>query len=119
MREIIQQILGDQFGSIHWVGDGNKVLAKAAEMIPETIVLDISLPGISGLILLPVLREAHPRTSIVMLTNHADDLYRRQAFARGADAYVLKSRANKDLVPAIWAGRQQPAHANGAPAVAG
>lgn len=106
MRDIIGQILGDQFGSIHWVGHGNEVLAKAAQLVPKTILLDISLPGISGLILLPLLSAAHPHTGIVMLTNHTHDLYRRQAFARGADAYVLKRRANKDLLPAIWASRE-------------
>lgn len=105
MREAIRQVLGEECGSIHWVDDGTQVLAKAAEIMPDTILLDISLPGISGLILLPLLRKAHPDTTIVMLTNHNEDVYRRQALARGADSYVLKSRANAELLPAILAGR--------------
>lgn len=104
MREAIREILGEECGSIHWVDDGTQVLTKAAEILPDTILLDISLPGISGLILLPLLRQAHPGTTIVMLTNHNEDVYRRQALARGADSYVLKSEANAELLPAIFAG---------------
>ena len=104
MRAVIEEILEDRIGSVHWVSDGREVLPSAAEIQPDTIVLDISLPGISGLILLPMLRAAHPESNIVMLTNHADELYRRQALARGANAYVLKSHANTDLLPAIRAG---------------
>lgn len=112
MREAIREVLGEECGSIHWVDDGAKVLSKAAEIKPDTILLDISLPGISGLILLPLLRQAHPGTTIVMLTNHAEEVYRRQALARGADSYVLKSRANAELLPAIVAGRSPMATSN-------
>jgi DNA-binding response OmpR family regulator len=105
MREVIWGILARECDGADWVGHGDHVLAKASEVMPDTILLDISLPGASGLSLLPLLREAHPQTNIVMLTNYSDDLYRRESFARGADAYVLKNCANEELLPAIRAGR--------------
>lgn len=104
MRIAIGRIVGERFGSVHWVDDGGQALSKAAQVMPDTILLDISLPGVSGLILLPQLRKSHPRARIVVLTSHPDDRYRKEAFARGADAYVLKNHADLDLVPAMLAG---------------
>lgn len=105
MRLAITEIVQRECKIIGCVEHGCEVLTRATELSPHTILLDISLPGISGLDLLPQLREALPQTAIVMLTNHADEFYRREAFARGADAYVLKGDAHTELLGAIRLGR--------------
>jgi DNA-binding NarL/FixJ family response regulator len=105
MREAIRCILAPDCELVAWAEDGHEVIGAALEMRPDTILLDISLPGISGMSLLPLLRDALPATTIVMLTNHTSEHYVEEAYRRGADAYVIKSEAHEALLPAIRRGR--------------
>jgi PAS domain S-box-containing protein len=60
------------------VGNGNEVLPAAEEHSPEAIVLDVSMPGRSGLQILPELRLRVPFTAIVILTAHAESIYMKK-----------------------------------------
>lgn len=80
-------------------GDG--VMSATAELRPDVVILDISLPGRNGLELLLELRPLYPSLGIVMLTNTDNDSLREEAARRGADGYVLKSRVTKELWQAI------------------
>ena len=80
---------------------GDMVIAQAAELRPDVVLLDISLPGQSGLQLLPELRRRYPAMGIVMLTSQDQPAYREEAAKRGSDRYVLKDRAGEELWPAI------------------
>ena len=101
MRGAIMSILGVECELLGWVDDGLSVLGTVVPAQPEVILLDISLPGVSGMSLLPQLRSSLPETGIVMLTNHHGSEYVAEAFLRGADGYVLKSEAHVSLLPAI------------------
>jgi two-component system response regulator NreC len=68
---------------------------------PAVLVLDLSMPGGSGVEAIPILREESPGTQVVVLTAHRDADLVRQALAGGALGYVLKEAAGAELVDAI------------------
>ncbi len=101
MREAISLILAPECELLGWVDHGYKVLETVVPARPEVVLLDISLPGISGMSLLPELRSLLPETAVVVLTNHDSAEYMEEAFRRGAADYVLKSEAHSALLPAV------------------
>ena len=118
MREAVSRILQAECDLLGHVDHGSAVLAAAKKHRPDAIVLDISLPGMSGMALLPMLRSLLPGTVIVMLTNHASAEYIEEAFRRGADGYVLKNDAHRDLLPALRQGRTSAAETYAYPVAA-
>ena len=64
-------------------GDGNEAVQKARELNPDVIVMDISMPGASGLAATRTLKKIKPDAVIVTLTRHADSAYLQEAAARG------------------------------------
>jgi two-component system response regulator NreC len=68
---------------------------------PQVLVLDISMPGMSGLQTIPEMRAECPATQIVVLTAHREPELARQALDAGALGYVLKDAANVELVEAV------------------
>lgn len=80
---------------------GEKALALAAELQPDIILLDISLPGTSGLTLLPELALLAPESRIIMLTMHEEQQYLKEAMAKGARGFILKKGLDVDLLYAI------------------
>lgn len=105
-RAIIARILEPAYEVIGFAERGDQVLELATGLHPQVITLDVSMPGLSGLNALPPLRAALPDTVIVMVATNSSKLYREEAYARGADAYVLKGDAFEQLLPAIGAGRR-------------
>jgi DNA-binding NarL/FixJ family response regulator len=101
MGDAIASVLCREFEVIAIVQNGNDVLPAAEEHSPEAIVLDVSMPGRSGLQILPELRIRSPFTAIIILTAHCESIYMEEAFRRGADEYVLKHNLLKDLLPSI------------------
>jgi two-component system response regulator NreC len=65
------------------------------------LILDLNMPGGSGLELIPRLREEAPETRIVVLTMQRDPAFARQALSAGAVGYVLKDAADGELVLAV------------------
>lgn len=63
---------------------------------PDFLLLDVQLPGISGIEAIPFLKENSPDTCIIMVTNTGPE-YRDQALERGADAFVSKSQVAQEL----------------------
>jgi two-component system response regulator NreC len=68
---------------------------------PDVLVLDLNMPGESGLELIPRIREEEPGTAIVVLTMQRDPAFARQALSSGALGYVLKDAADAELVRAV------------------
>lgn len=83
--------------------DGEGALARIAESAPDLLLLDISLPGISGFDVLERLRAdpAHARLPIVMLTAHGREVEREKGLALGADDYVTKPFSTQALVEKV------------------
>lgn len=92
----------------HWeiVGEANngeEAVRLAQQLQPDIAVMDVSMPGMSGIEAAPLIRSASPGTRIVALSMYGDAHYQELMFKAGAAAYVLKSQAISDLVDAIRA----------------
>jgi len=68
---------------------------------PDVLLLDVVMPGRSGIDALPEIIAAAPDTKVLMLSMQDDPVYVRQAFAAGANGYLLKEAADTELVQAI------------------
>ncbi len=83
------------------VSSAQQALDKAKELKPEVVLLDLNMPGIPGLALIPSLRAALPNSRIIVLTLWESDMYRQAALAAGAHDFVSKSLIASHLAPAI------------------
>ena len=81
--------------------DGEEAVRKAQELKPDLVLLDISLPGISGIEAARRVRQISPESRIIALTQHDSQQMIKDAFSAGAVGYVLKSEAGRELLPAI------------------
>jgi DNA-binding NarL/FixJ family response regulator len=97
------RLLSGHFEVVDTLESGSGLNAAVSQHEPDLIVLDITLPGLSGFELATRLRRSGCSTKIVFLTAHRDTDYVREAFAAGADGYVVKARLASDLVPALQA----------------
>ncbi len=105
VREGLRQLLDAQ-EDMRVVGeavDGEEALANAPALRPDIIVLDLSLPGKSGIEVAAELRASCPGAALVVLTRHREPSFVRQLFAAGALAYVLKQSASRELLAAVRA----------------
>ena len=82
---------------------GAETLKQSEALRPDLILLDLSMPGIGGLDILPSLHRIVPSAKIIILTMHDDKSYLRQALQNGASGYVLKKAADTELITAIRA----------------
>jgi DNA-binding NarL/FixJ family response regulator len=82
-------------------GDGHGAVEGAAAVKPDVVVLDLSMPGMSGLAAARALKRSGPAAAIVALTRHDDDAFVQELLDAGAAAYVLKQSASAELVHAI------------------
>jgi len=80
---------------------GQDAVVQAQRLHPDIILLDLAMPDVSGLTLLPNLRRALPAAIIIVLTLMDPDSSRQAALAAGADAFVSKASLERDLLPAI------------------
>ena len=82
-------------------GNGDEAVSKTAEMAPDLLLMDISMPSLNGLLATERLRAAIPKLKILILTRHTDDGYLQQLLGAGANGYVLKQSAPTELITAI------------------
>ena len=82
---------------------GAETLIQSETLKPDLILLDLSMPGIGGLDMLPTLRRLVPLAKILVLTMHDDKRYLNQALQNGASGYILKKAADTELITAIRA----------------
>jgi DNA-binding NarL/FixJ family response regulator len=85
------------------VSDGDAAVQQTLALKPDVIVMDISMPGMNGLVATRVLRQQHAAAGIITLTRHADDAYLEELLRAGASGYVLKQSSPTELLQAIRA----------------
>jgi DNA-binding NarL/FixJ family response regulator len=83
--------------------DGASAVQKTLDLKPDVVVMDISMPGMNGLVATRTLRKTLPKVAIVTLTRHGDDAYLQELLRAGVSAYVLKQSAPAELLQAIRA----------------
>ena len=82
-------------------GDAEQAVRLARLHKPDVILLDVVMPGRSGLEAAPEILEAAPKAKILVLSMQDDPSYVRQAFSAGATGYLLKEAADDELVQAV------------------
>lgn len=87
-------------------GTAEEALVQVANHHPDVVVLDIQLPGHSGLEACHDIRAQFPGTQVVILTSHAGEGFVEQALRAGAAGYVLKQVGNEELVRAVHAAQR-------------
>ena len=83
------------------VGDGLELLSVLQKINPDLIVLDVSMPNLRGIEAIPEIRRVRPNAKVLMLTMHKEEDYLYQAISAGANGYLLKEDAAKELFSAI------------------
>jgi DNA-binding NarL/FixJ family response regulator len=83
--------------------DGRAVIQQTLECQPNIVVVDISMPSMSGTQAVEELRRACPDAQVVVLTRHSEQGYVRQLLQAGARGYVLKQSGAEELITALRA----------------
>ncbi len=99
--EGLRSLLEAEFELVGTVEDGWAMVAAAAELRPDVIVADISMPLLNGIEAARQIKKTDSGAKIVFLTMHPDVTYATRAFEAGASGYVLKHSASSELVTAI------------------
>jgi len=89
------------FDVVGEVSNGYEAVQSTAEVEPDVVVMDISMPVMNGVDAAQELSQRSPKAKAVLLTRHDDDQYVLAALRAGARGYVLKSQAATDLAHAI------------------
>ena len=82
-------------------GNAKDAVFRARALKPDVILLDVVMPGESGVEVLPTLLRESPDTKVLVLSMQDDPSYVREAFAAGASGYVLKEAADEEVVSAV------------------
>jgi DNA-binding NarL/FixJ family response regulator len=83
--------------------DGSIAVEQTRALKPEVVVMDISMPGMNGLVATRALRAQVPGTAVIILTRHGDDAYLQELLRAGAAGYVLKQSPAAELLQAVRA----------------
>jgi DNA-binding NarL/FixJ family response regulator len=90
-----------QFQVVGQAANGLTALQKLAELNPDLVVLDIGLPDINGITVAQQIRDIAPNVRILFLTENTTPNVVRAALRTGAQGYVVKSSAARELLPAL------------------
>lgn len=103
VRRALRDWLGIVFPHIQVVeaASGEEAVALLETVTPHLVVMDITLPGMTGLEAIRCMKSMIPGAHIVVLTVHDDNIYRTCAKAAGASAYVPKWSLSSELIPAL------------------
>ena len=82
-------------------GNAKDAIFRARALKPDVMLLDVVMPGASGIDVLPELFKESPETRVLVLSMQDDPSYVREAFGAGASGYVLKEAADEEVVAAV------------------
>lgn len=104
VREGLKKILEQGTIDIKICGessDGNGIIKQLREHDPDIVILDIALPGKSGLEVLKDIKERYPQLPVLMLSMHPEERFAVRALKAGASGYLTKSSISDQLIKAI------------------
>ncbi len=83
--------------------DGSEAIDQVERLEPDVVLLDLTMPKVSGLEAIQQIRAAQPSARVLVLTMHDDESYLRSTLEAGGSGYVLKRAADAELLSAIRA----------------
>ncbi|MGC1448865.1 MAG: response regulator transcription factor [Candidatus Sulfotelmatobacter sp.] len=101
LTERVAEHLAPAFDIVGIAHDGQELISKAVLLAPDVIVVDITMPILTGVEAVHQLREAGLQAKVVFLTIHSEDEFLQACLEEGAVGYVVKSHMNTDLIPAL------------------
>jgi len=81
--------------------DGLEAIQQTRSLLPDLVVMDISMPSENGLNAAREIHKSCPGAKVILLTQHSEDVYIADALEAGVAGYVLKSQVSNDLIQAI------------------
>jgi DNA-binding NarL/FixJ family response regulator len=111
---LIRQGLGkiiegvDDLQVVGEAGDGIELLSLLQRLLPDMVIVDLSMPKLRGIDAIREIRKLHARVKILVLTMHKE--YLHQALAAGAEGYLLKEDVDRELFSAIAQIRRGKVH---------
>ncbi|MEL6151020.1 MAG: protein kinase [Chloroflexota bacterium] len=81
--------------------NGEAALQQATALLPDVLILDLNMPGMSGLEVLPKIKQEAPSVKVLVLTGREEDWYIVQALRAGANGYLMKSGDEGELIEGI------------------
>ena len=91
----------DSFEVLGEADDGRAAVSLVGKLKPDLVLLDLSLPGFSGLETLREIHSRYPETKVLILTMHKGEEYYLEALEAGASGYILKDSSRIELLAAI------------------
>jgi len=103
VRRALRKLLEVVYSRYHVIEatNGEEAVGLTKTEQPHLVIMDITLPGMSGIEATQRIRAAHPTIPVIMLTIHEDQIYREEAEAAGAVAYVPKRAIQSELLPKL------------------
>ena len=97
----LREELDDEFRILGTAANGDEAIREALRLDPDVVVLDITMPVLTGLQVASRLQQAHTRTKVLFLTIHEEPADISAGFSAGALGYITKRRLYSDLPRAI------------------
>ncbi len=101
VAEACKNLLEPEFSVVGMVSDGRELLKVEAELRPDVVILDISMPGLNGLDAGELIKQRNRSVKLVYVTMSLAPDVAAEAFRRGASAYVLKQSSAEELISAM------------------
>jgi DNA-binding NarL/FixJ family response regulator len=99
--EGFKKLLEEQCELVGSVEDGRALVEAAANLRPQVVILDISMPRLNGIEAAKKLKKQFPEMKLIFVTMHAETVYVNEAFKAGASGYLLKQSAITELAQAV------------------
>ena len=105
LRQALRDLLEKEadFEIVAEAGDGEQAVKLATKLVPDVVIMDISMPKLNGLEATQRIKETCPSTAVLVLTVHSDDQYILGILQAGAAGYLIKSAFGDEVVQAIRA----------------
>lgn len=81
--------------------NGAEALKLVAEIKPDLVLVDFTMPGMNGIEVAKTLKSAPAAPKVIVMSFHAEPEYRDMALQAGADGYVVKTEIHQELVPLL------------------